>query len=242
MSSQFNLIAFDQYSVFTGSLEDINLDSRLVINTINQYSYCLADKDERFKEALQKADILLPDGVGVVLAVKLLSRVNVRKIAGATLHNYLLNKLNLAGAKCFYLGSSDNTLSKIKKRIETEYPSINAMFYSPPFKPEFNDEDNEKMIALINSFKPHVLFIGMTAPKQEKWALEFGEKLNANVICSIGAVFDFYASTIKRPNKFWINLGLEWFIRLIKEPKRMSKRYLYYGPVFLYKILRKKIS
>jgi N-acetylglucosaminyldiphosphoundecaprenol N-acetyl-beta-D-mannosaminyltransferase len=240
MNPQFNLITFDQYFVFAGSLEDINLDSRLVINTINQYSYCLADKDERFKEALKKADILLPDGVGVVLAVKLLSRVKLEKIAGATLHKYLLKKINLAEGKCFYLGSSDSTLSKIKERITAEYPNINAMFYSPPFKVSFNDEENDKMIALINSFNPQVLFVGMTAPKQEKWVLEFRYKLNVNIICSIGAVFDFYASTIKRPNKFWINLGLEWFIRLIKEPKRMSKRYLYYGPVFLYKILRKK--
>jgi N-acetylglucosaminyldiphosphoundecaprenol N-acetyl-beta-D-mannosaminyltransferase len=62
------------------------------------------------------------------------------------------------------------------------------------------------------------------------------------VICPVGAVFDFYAGTIKRPSKFWINLGLEWFIRLLKEPKRMSKRYLYYGPVFLWKLMKMEID
>jgi N-acetylglucosaminyldiphosphoundecaprenol N-acetyl-beta-D-mannosaminyltransferase len=79
----------------------------------------------------------------------------------------------------------------------------------------------------------------MTAPKQEKWVFEHKKKLNAKVICSIGAVFDFYAGTVKRPNKIWRNLGLEWLGRLLREPKRMWKRYLYYGPIFLYYVFSK---
>jgi N-acetylglucosaminyldiphosphoundecaprenol N-acetyl-beta-D-mannosaminyltransferase len=89
--------------------------------------------------------------------------------------------------------------------------------------------------------KPDVLFIGMTAPKQEKWAHAYKAVLDAKVICSIGAVFDFYAGTIERPNKIWINLGLEWLGRLVKEPKRMWRRYLYYGPVFGFYLVREKI-
>jgi N-acetylglucosaminyldiphosphoundecaprenol N-acetyl-beta-D-mannosaminyltransferase len=81
----------------------------------------------------------------------------------------------------------------------------------------------------------------MTAPKQEKWSYQHKAKLDVKIICSIGAVFDFYAGTVKRPSLFWINLKLEWFIRLVKEPRRMSKRYLYYGPVFIKLILVAKI-
>ena len=98
------------------------------------------------------------------------------------------------------------------------------------------------MINAVNNFKPDVLFIGMTAPKQEKWAFKNKNQLDAKIICSIGAVFDFYAGTVVRPHPFWINLRLEWFIRLLKEPKRMWKRYLYYGPVFIISILTKKIK
>src|SRR5690606_5271371 len=85
-----------------------------------------------------------------------------------------------------------------------------------------------------------VLFIGMTAPKQEKWAFVHKGALDAKVICSIGAVFDFYAGTVERPGMAWVNLGLEWFIRLVKEPKRMWKRYLYYGQIFIKDLMVEK--
>jgi hypothetical protein len=98
------------------------------------------------------------------------------------------------------------------------------------------------MLAAVNAVSPDVLFIGMTAPKQEKWAFEHKGFLQAQTICSIGAVFDFYAGTVKRPSAFWISLRLEWLIRLIKEPRRMWKRYLYYGPVFIAYILQKKVK
>ena len=95
-------------------------------------------------------------------------------------------------------------------------------------------------INIVNEFKPNVLFIGMTAPKQEKWAYEHKDKLHAHIICTVGAVFDFYAGTVKRPHKIWIKLGLEWLGRLVKEPKRLYKRYLYYGPIFTYRLLYEK--
>ncbi len=88
--------------------------------------------------------------------------------------------------------------------------------------------------------KPDVLFVGMTAPKQEKWSAEHKDKLDANVICSIGALYDFNPGTLKRPGGNCVKLGLEWFVRLLKEPKRLRKRYIYYGPTFLYIILKQK--
>ncbi len=96
------------------------------------------------------------------------------------------------------------------------------------------------MVNAVNDFQPDVLFVGMTAPKQEKWVYKHKDRLDAKIICAIGAVFDFYAGTVDRPQQFWINLGLEWFIRLYKEPKRMWKRYLYYGPVFVFHILKER--
>ncbi len=82
----------------------------------------------------------------------------------------------------------------------------------------------------------------MTAPKQEKWTFEHKDMLDAKVICSIGAVFDFYAGTVERPSQFWINAGLEWLVRLVNEPNHMWKRYLYYGPIFIFIVLREKLK
>lgn len=234
--------SFSNYVVFSSTLKELKLEKKILINTINQYSYCIAEKDPSFKEALQGSDILLPDGVAIVKAVKLTSGRNIKKIAGADLHEYLLEELNKKGGSCFYLGSSENTLTKIKTRLASEYPNIQVGTYSPPYKPQFTEPDNQAMIQAVNGFQPDVLFIGMTAPKQEKWAYAHKAELKTNIICSIGAVFDFYAGTIERPGQVWIDLGLEWLGRLVKEPKRMWKRYLYYGPVFGYYILKEKFK
>lgn len=232
---------FTDYNLFNGELNTIDLEKKSLINTINQYSYCIAEKDQEFKLALQNSDILLPDGIAITIASKFLTGKRIKKIAGADIHKHLLEDLNNNEGSCFYLGASDSTLIKIKNRISEEYPLIKIQTYSPPFKQSFLEQDNKQMIEAINSFKPKVLFVGMTAPKQEKWSFENKEKIDANIICSIGAVFDFYAGTVKRPNNIWIKLGVEWMGRLVKEPRRMWKRYLYFGPIFIVHILRQKL-
>ena len=237
-----NVVKLIDYSVFCGQLIDYPFANKTLVNTINQYSYCIAQIDSEFKKALQGSDILLPDGMSIVAAVRLLSKKKIEKIAGADLHQFLLNNLNKKGGKCFYLGSSPTTLNKIAQRLSLDFPYIKVNTFSPPFTPEFTSIQNQEMINAVNNFKPDVLFIGMTAPKQEKWAFKNKNQLDAKIICSIGAVFDFYAGTVVRPHPFWINLRLEWFIRLLKEPKRMWKRYLYYGPVFIISILTKKFK
>ena len=236
-----NKIAYFDYSIFNGALNPIGEADKTLINTINQYSFCIAEQDVAFKEALLGSEVLLPDGMAIVAAVRLLTGQKIKKIAGADMHLHLLQELEQKGGSCFYLGSSTTTLQLIKERLAKEFPAIKVGSYSPPYRPEFSPEDNTQMIAAVNSFQPDVLFIGMTAPKQEKWAFAHKEQLNTTIICSIGAVFDFYAGTVTRPSPFWIRLRLEWFIRLLKEPRRMWKRYLYYGPVFVGLVLREKI-
>jgi N-acetylglucosaminyldiphosphoundecaprenol N-acetyl-beta-D-mannosaminyltransferase len=231
-------IKWMSYKIFNGSLNAIPFDDKVLINTVNQYSYCIAEEDSDFKKALINSDILLPDGIAIVLALRIMLNASVKKIAGADLHAYLLDSCSKNNKSCFYLGSSESTLQSIKKRLSIDYPNIKVGFYSPPYKKVFSDDDNGQMIAAVNQFKPDVLFVGMTAPKQEKWADEFKPLLDTHVICTIGAVFDFYGETVKRPKEIWVNIGFEWFIRLIKEPKRMWKRYLYYGPVFLMKMMQ----
>jgi N-acetylglucosaminyldiphosphoundecaprenol N-acetyl-beta-D-mannosaminyltransferase len=229
------------YSIYKGNLNDIRFNKKTVINTINQYSYMVAENDNEFKTALLASDILLPDGVGVTAAMKVLSNENVKKIAGADIHVHILEKLNASGGRVFYFGSSENTLSLIEKRLAEEYPNITVKTLSPPFKETFTQAESLSFVATINSFDPDALFIGMTAPKQEKWATKYKDELDAKIICSIGAVFDFYAGTINRPGDFWIDMGLEWMVRLAQNPKRMAKRYLYYGPAFIRDIFKLKM-
>jgi N-acetylglucosaminyldiphosphoundecaprenol N-acetyl-beta-D-mannosaminyltransferase len=194
-------------------------------------------EDIVFKEALLASDILLPDGVGILYAYKVLKNKKIRKIAGADIHQYLIHKANDEGAKVFYLGASTSTLDAITNKIHLEFPNIKLASFSPPFKAQFSKNDTLEMIEAVNTFQPDYLFVGMTAPKQEKWVYENKEKLKANVICSIGAVFDFFAGNIKRSSPFWISIGLEWLPRLLKEPKRLFKRNFISTPKFILQVL-----
>ncbi len=242
-NSKLPSINLNGYRIFSGGLQQISFSEKTLINTINQNAYCVAEiEDKLFKDSLQNSDILLPDGIGIVIAVRFLFGIKIRKIAGYNLHNYLLKQLNQKGGSCFYLGSSESNLKKITNRLQSEYPNIKVGCFSPPYKAVFSEEDNRQMLSILNTFKPDVLFIGMTAPKQENWAYTHKQQINANLICSIGAAFDFFAGTIKRPSKTWQKLGLEWFVRLVKEPKRMSRRYLYYGPVFIFILIKLKFK
>jgi len=228
------------FPIYSNQLKQLDFSKKILINTINQYSFCIAREDVAFKIALQESDVLLPDGMAIVAAARILTNTKITKIAGAQLHDFLLHQLNKTGGSCFYLGASEATLAKIVAKVNREFPKVKVNSYSPPFKAVFSDNDNQQMLAAVNAIIPDVLFIGMTAPKQEKWAFHHKDLLQAQTICSIGAVFDFYAGTIKRPSQFWISLGLEWFIRLLKEPKRMWKRYLYYGPFFIRYVIWEK--
>lgn len=233
---------FFDFRLFSGSLDELVSDQKILVNTLNQYSYCIAEKDPEFKKALLESEILLPDGVAITASIRFLSGEKVPKIAGADLHDYLLAYLNNKGGKCFYLGSSEEVLLEIQNRLKKEYPRVSAGFFSPPYKTSFTAEDSQVMIDAVNAFQPEVLFVGMTAPKQEKWAYQFHKALDVRITCCIGAVFDFYAGSMKRPSQLWINLGLEWFGRLISEPKRLWRRYLYYGPIFIYGMIKAKIK
>ncbi|MBN2816186.1 MAG: WecB/TagA/CpsF family glycosyltransferase [Campylobacterales bacterium] len=230
------------YTVFIEPLENLPITAKQVINTINPHSYITAKNDGKFKEALLDSDLLIPDGSGIVLAAKQIYNQNIEKIAGSDLHIFLLEKLNRENGKVFYMGASQNTLKKIEKKIQKEFPNITVQSYSPPFKPIFTDEDNEIIISHINAFSPDVLFIGMTAPKQEKWLHQHKSLLNFKVASSIGAVFDFYAGTVQRPSQFWLDLHLEWLPRLLKEPKRLWRRNFISTPLFLYELFLYKIG
>ena len=141
------------------------------------------------------------------------------------------------------MGSSEKVLSLIKEKAKNVYPNIVVETYSPPYKPEFNEEDNKKIIDAINQANPDLLWIGMTAPKQEKWTYKHWNELNIHCHAgTIGAVFDFFAGTVERAPIWWQEHSLEWLYRLIKEPKRMWKRYIIGNTLFLWNITKEKFK
>lgn len=218
-------------------------EGKTLINTINAHSYNTALKDPLFAEALLKGDALIPDGASIVLAFKFLRHEKIERTAGWDLFQYEMDRLNRKGGTCFFLGSSKETLKKIMVKAAKLYPNIKVETYSPPYKPEFSPEENREMIAAVNRVQPDLLWIGMTAPKQEKWAYAHLKELEVKGhIGTIGAVFDFFAGTIDRAPVWWQEHGLEWLYRLMKEPRRMWKRYIIGNTLFLWNVIKEKVA
>lgn len=140
-----------------------------------------------------------------------------------------------------FMGSSEKVLDLIVKRAAEVYPHLKIVTYSPPYKPEFSEEDNMAIVEAINAADPDLLWIGMTAPKQEKWTYSHWNELNIHChVGTIGAVFDFFAGTVERAPIWWQRHGLEWLYRLLKEPKRMWRRYIIGNTLFLWNMLKEK--
>ena len=141
-----------------------------------------------------------------------------------------------------FMGSSEKVLDLIVKRAAEVYPHLKIVTYSPPYKPEFSEEDNKAIVEAINAADPDLLWIGMTAPKQEKWTYSHWNELNIHChVGTIGAVFDFFAGTVERAPIWWQRHGLEWLYRLLKEPKRMWRRYIIGNTLFLWNMLKEKV-
>ena len=234
------------------ALKDIP-EGKVLINTINAHSFNTAQKDELFAVALAKGDYLIPDGASIIKACKWLKANSQPKerIAGWDLFSFEMNALERKSAqqkvnggkrlKVMFMGSSERVLSLIRERAAKDNPSLDVVTYSPPYKPEFSDEDNAAIIKAINDADPDLLWIGMTAPKQEKWTYTHWKELNIHChVGTIGAVFDFYAGTAQRAPKWWQEHSLEWLYRLIKEPKRMWRRYVIGNPLFLWNITKER--
>ena len=243
-------------------------EGKLLINTINAHSYNTARKDKLFAEALMNGDVLIPDGVSIVKACRWIKAKSQPKerIAGWDLFSFEMDKLERESEerrvkseesngivclkegneksslkKVMFMGSSQRVLDLIVKRAAEVYPHLKVLIYSPPYKSEFSDEDNKAIVDAINAADPDLLWIGMTAPKQEKWTYSNWEELDIHChVGTIGAVFDFFAGTVERAPMWWQRHGLEWLYRLLKEPKRMWRRYIIGNALFLWNMLKEK--
>ena len=213
------------FRVFSDDLDKIPLRYPCAtVSTISPNSYGISTRDPEFRRALTQADYLVLDGVYFALGSILLQGRGIRPNQGPDVFSFFMRKLNALQGRAFLLGSTRDTLQKISQRVATDYPGVMVGYYSPPFKPQFDDDDNRIMLEKINAFAPDVVFVGMTAPKQEKWAHRHREQMNAKLVISIGAVFDWYAGNEKPVAPIWWKLRLGWLVRTIRRPE-ILKRY-----------------
>lgn len=207
---------------------------------LNPHSLVAAKSDAAFSAALHDADLLLPDGAGILLASTVLSGGVRERVAGMEFFLGLCEHADRVGNfSFFFLGSSERVLALIRERLARDYPNIAfAGSYSPPFKAEFSAADMNAMIEAVNIARPTVLWVGMTAPKQEKWIRSNRARLKVPFAGAIGAVFEFYAGTTKRAPAWARRMGLEWLIRLMREPRRLWQRNFVSTPMFLLDVFK----
>lgn len=236
-------VIFDGYTLVRDSLDCVPTDGKSVVNTISPNSYGLACKDPVMMDALKGSDYLVLDGVYFGLWPLLRYGKRVRRITGWDAFRYYLGYAEKIGGKVFLLGSTEETLAKMAGKMSEEYPDVKVATYSPPFKKEFDDADNEKMREAVNAFSPDILVVGMTAPKQEKWTWQNMPFLNAHVSIAVGNVFDWYAGNTKRPSVFWQKIGMEWLVRIFMRPeilrRNLGNQMVFFWHLFL-RLLRIK--
>lgn len=241
------------YNVYSASLEQCvdavvsritNNDPPCWLACINPHSYVAALDESEFSDALHGADWLIPDGSGIVLASYLLGGNIHQRITGSDIFSTLNSKANeLGGLSVFFLGSTPVCLEEIRVRMERDYPKIRfAGSYSPPFKQDYTGDELDAMVAAINQARPDILWVGMTAPKQEKWIHQNLHRLDVRFAAAIGAVFDFYTGRVKRAPKIFQKIGLEWFVRSIQEPRRLWRRHYVNAPLFVWHVLKAAVN
>ncbi len=206
----------------------------------NPHSLEVARADAAFAAALHAADLLVPDGVGMVLASRILGGRIRARVTGSDIFLGLNAALSArGGTSCFFLGSTDENLAAIRDRMAADFPGVRvAGVYSPPFRDEFTDADDAAMVAAVNAAAPDVLWVGMTALKQEKWLhRNLAQLETVRFAAAVGAVFDFYTGRVRRSHPAFRRLGLEWLPRLLRQPRRLWRRNFVSNPRFLMRVI-----
>jgi len=211
---------------------------QIVFSCAMAHSINTAQKDREFREALIDSDMVVTDGAGVALMGRLVGLDLGERIAGEQFFLALMRALSERGrGRIFFFGSTDRVLELIRKRFAQEFPELEVCgTLAPPLWPWPEDTD-QRMIREIRETQPDVLWIGLGAPKQEKWAYRNRHALGTPLIGSIGAVFDYFAGTNPPPPGWVRRFGLETLYRFIREPRRLWRRVFISNSQFVTNVL-----
>ncbi len=196
-----------------------------------------AFKDKDFAAVINSADLLTADGIGIIYASKIVGNPIPERAAGYDISLKLLEKLAANGKSVYLFGSAPGVAEKAAENLAQKFPSL---IISGMHDGYFDSVEEQKIIDDINQKAPDVLFVCLGSPKQEKWIFDSRDKLNAKVAMGLGGCLDVYAGNVKRAPDIFIKLGLEWFYRLIKEPKRFFRMLAL--PKFILTVIFRKIA
>ena len=201
----------------------------------NVHTTVMSYENEEYKNIQNNSALILPDGNPLSSISKKRGYKEAKRVTGPDLMGELFKISEEKGYKHYFYGSTDDTLNLLKVKLKERYPKLNIVgVYSPPFKPNVTLENKEKLKE-INDLKPDFIWIGLGAPKQEKWMSIHEDKLYG-VMVGVGAGFDYFADKIKRAPRWMQKNSLEWFYRFLQEPRRLFKRYFITNIKFIWNV------
>ena len=214
---------------------------RCFVALTNPHSVMLCRRDEGMARATRHADLVLPDGIGIILAANVLRYRHEGRITGPTLMLRLADLGRERGLRHYFFGGSEGVPQRLAERLSELYPGLQvAGAYSPPFR-ELSHSENQRMVEMINDARPDVLWVGLGAPKQEKWMADHVGRIEAAAMIGVGAAFDFHSGNVKWAPAWIRAIGLEWAFRSMLEPRRMWRRNLGY-PAFLAMVMAQRLA
>lgn len=222
-------------------------DRAYAVEAANTHVAALARHESDFGEAMSKFDLICPDGMPLVWAINsVLKKEGERglrdRVYGPTL---MLETIKASEGhnelKHFFLGGTPSTLQRLKRRFSEENPTARVVgTYSPPFG-EWSSSEFRKIKELIAESGANLVWVGLGCPKQERWIAQHKEELPAGCYFGVGAAFAFHAGEVDQAPNWMQNVGMEWFYRLCKEPKRLWKRYAIYNFYYLYYLCKVRL-
>ncbi|MBO4456814.1 MAG: WecB/TagA/CpsF family glycosyltransferase [Butyrivibrio sp.] len=198
-------------------------------------------ENPEYREVLNSSAFTFPDGTPIAKLQQKGGYIGAERVAGPDFMEHMFKDTADGSVAHYFYGSSQKTLDALKENLLKKYPGINIVgMYSPPFRP-LTEEEDKADVEMINSSKADIVWIGLGAPKQEKWMLAHKDRVKG-VMMGVGAGFDFHGGTIKRAPVWIQKVGLEWLYRLFQDPGRLFKRYFVTNTKFICYLFKDNLS
>lgn len=214
-------------------LNFLNEDTCRMVFTPNPEFIMEAKVNQKFKDILNKGDLVIPDGIGVVIGAKILGTPLKGRVPGFDLIQEVFNAIKGTDKSVYFFGAGPGVAEEAIEKMQEKYPGLKVAGYRNGY---FDPEDEEQIVEDINKSGADLLLVGLGAPKQELFMNKYREELKPKVAAGIGGSFDGMAGRVKRAPLFFQKVGLEWFYRLLKQPsraKRMTRL-----PLFLVEVMK----
>ncbi|MFT4414714.1 WecB/TagA/CpsF family glycosyltransferase [Fredinandcohnia humi] len=208
----------------------------------NVHTTIMASEDYNYRGINNNSFMSITDGMPLVyISKKYRGKKGIERLTGPDLMLKIFEDIRFKDAKHYFYGSTEQTLNSMINNLNDKFNNLKiAGYYSPPYR-QLTEEEQIEIVNRINSLKPDFIWVGLGAPKQERWMSGIVPYLHQGILVGVGAAFDYHANNIKRAPFLLQKFGLEWLYRLIQEPKRLFKRYLITNSKFVYKVFLNEV-